>query len=116
MSITVYGIPTCGTVKKVRQWLDEHGLAHDWVDFRTAPPAPARVARWVEAFGAAAMKNTSGGAYRALGPEKDGWDAARWTAAFQADAMLIKRPVIEVDGAPWSVGFKPDALERLASR
>lgn len=113
MSVTVYGIPTCGTVKKARQWLDGHGVAHAWVDFRQSPPAPAQVARWVAAFGVNAMKNTSGGAYRALGAEKDAWSDADWLAAFQKDAMLIKRPVIEKDGAPWSVGFKEEKLAAL---
>jgi arsenate reductase len=105
LAITVYGIPTCGTVKKARAWLDRHGVAHAWVDFRATPPEPARVARWVRALGAGPLRNTSGGAYRALGDEKAGWDDARWTAAFQADPMLIKRPVVEIDGEPVLVGF-----------
>lgn len=113
MSITVYGIPTCGTVKKVRSWLDEHQLAHDWVDLRATPPSPERIATWVAAFGAAALKNTSGGAYRALGAEKDTWTAADWTAAYARDPMLIKRPVLERDGEPWSVGLKEESLTRL---
>jgi arsenate reductase len=114
MAITVYGIPTCTTVRKVRAWLDAHGVAHDWVDFRATPPPRARVERWVAAFGAPRLRNTSGGAYRALGPEKDGWDTARWTRAFAEDAMLIKRPVVERDGVPWSVGYDEAALVRLA--
>lgn len=47
MSVTVYGIPTCGTVKKARKWLDDHGVAHAWVDLRATPPEAARVTRWV---------------------------------------------------------------------
>lgn len=111
--VTVYGISSCGTVKKARKWLDEQGIAHDWVDFRKAPVDDARVARWVEVLGAKAMRNTSGGAYRALGDEKKTWDDARWTTEFQADAMLIKRPVLEIDGQPAAVGFKQAAWEQL---
>jgi len=109
MKVTIYGIPTCGTVKKARAWLDGRGVAYDWVDLRSTPPEPARVARWVVHLGSAALRNTSGGAYRALGPEKADWDDARWTQAFQADAMLIKRPVVEIDGAPALVGFREPA-------
>jgi len=109
MSVTVYGIPTCGTVKKARKWLDDHGVAHSWVDFRATPPEAARVTRWVATFGAAALKNTSGGAYRALGDDKAAWDDGRWTLAYQGDAMLIKRPVVEVDGVPALVGFREEA-------
>ena len=28
MSITLYGIPNCDTVKKARSWLDQHGIAY----------------------------------------------------------------------------------------
>ncbi len=104
--ITVYGIPTCATVRKARNWLDDHHLAHTFVDFRANPPSPEQVATWVAAWGAAAMRNTSGGSYRALGPEKDTWGDAEWIRAFADDPMLIKRPVIERDGAPVQVGFR----------
>lgn len=113
MNLTVYGIPTCGTVKKVRAWLDAQGQAHAWVDLRATPPSMERVQAWVSAFGVQAMKNTSGGSYRALGVEKDAWSDADWIVAFQRDPMLIKRPVLERDGLPWSVGHRPERLEAL---
>jgi arsenate reductase len=106
--IVVYGIPTCGTVKKARAALDDANAAHSFVDFRQTPPSAAQVATWVKTFGVAALKNTSGGSYRALGAEKDSWSDAAWTQAFQADPMLIKRPVVEVGGVPVVVGFRGD--------
>lgn len=112
-TVTVYGISSCGTVKKARAWLDQQGIAHTWIDYRVDPVAPERVATWVQTLGAKAMRNTSGGSFRALGPEKDGWDDATWTAAFQADAMLIRRPVLEIDGKPVAVGFKQADWEQL---
>lgn len=105
MALTIYGIPSCGTVKKARAWLDAAGLPHTFVDFRATPPSAEQVAAWVTALGARAMKNTSGGSYRALGPEKEGWTDARWREAFVADPMLIRRPVVEVDGRPVLVGW-----------
>lgn len=109
--ITVYGIPSCGTVKKARAWLDAAGVKHAWVDLRESPPSRAQIERWVAKFGAKAMRNTSGGAYRALGAEKDGWDDARWIDAFAADPMLIKRPVVEREGAPVQVGFATGKID-----
>lgn len=106
MALTLYGIPTCGTVQKARAWLDGRGIPYTWVDLRTAPPDGARIRAWAQAFGTQAMRNTSGGSYRALGPEKDGWTEAQWIAAFTADAMLLKRPIVERDGAPVLVGFR----------
>jgi arsenate reductase len=106
MKLVVHGIPTCGTVKKARAWLDERGLPYAFVDLRAQPPTATQIAAWVRAFGVAALKNTSGGSYRALPADKDGWDDARWVAAFAADPMLIRRPVVERDGAPLQVGWR----------
>lgn len=106
MALTVYGIPTCGTVKKARRWLDERDITHDWVDFRKTPPPAEQVARWVDALGVKALRNTNGGAYRALSDDKKTGSDAEWTVRFAADPMLIKRPVIERDGTPVQVGFR----------
>ena len=102
----VYGIESCGTVKKARAWLETKGRGYEFVDFRKTRPSGAQVTVWVSTFGAKAMRNTSGGAYRALGSEKDDWTEAEWTEAFTRDPMLIKRPIIEKDGRPIQVGFK----------
>jgi len=104
----VYGISSCGTVKKAIAWLRARGVAFEQIDLRNAPPSEADVQRWVAAFGARAMRNTSGGAYRALPAEKKDWDDERWASAFSADPMLIKRPIIERDGKPLKVGFRGD--------
>lgn len=106
MALKLYGIPSCGTVMKARRWLDERGVPYEFIDFRTTPPSREQVERWVASFGAKAMRNTSGGAYRALGPEKKTWTDEHWTEAFAADPMLIKRPIIERDGQPVQVGFR----------
>lgn len=106
MALTVYGIPTCGTVKKARKWLDERGVEHAWVDFRATPPSADQVNRWVSALSAKKMRNTSGGAYRALGEEKKTWSDDIWAEKFAEDPMLIKRPIIERDGVPVQVGFR----------
>jgi arsenate reductase (glutaredoxin) len=106
--LSLYGIPTCQTCKKARAWLDERGLAHRWVDLREAPPSRAQIDAWVRALGAKPLRNTSGGSYRALGPEKASWSEAAWSEAFAADPMLIKRPVLELDGEAVAVGFRAD--------
>lgn len=114
MTLTVYGIPTCGTVKKARSFVEKHGLAYRYVDLRETPPDAARVRGWVARLGVGPLKNTSGGSYRALGAEKDGWTDERWIQAFAEDPMLIKRPVIERDGAAVMVGFNLPEAELLA--
>ncbi|MFH1530535.1 MAG: arsenate reductase family protein [Pseudomonadota bacterium] len=109
MTVTVYGLPTCGMVKKARKWLEERGTEYAWVDLREAAPERARLAAWLDAFGWQPMPNTSGGSFRALGEGKKVWRDAEWLDAFAADAMLLKRPIIEIDGAPALVGFNEPA-------
>jgi arsenate reductase len=92
---------------------EEKGVDYAWVDLREKPPSRARIRRWLKAFGHGPMRNTSGGSYRALGPEKKDWGAKEWEAAFVEDAMLLKRPVLEIDGQPAAVGFRPDAWANL---
>lgn len=112
-NVTVYGIANCDTVKKARGWLDERGVAHEFVDFRRHPVPAPRVADWVERLGSKALRNTSGRSYRALPVEKSDWTEEQWATQFSEDPMLIKRPVIEVDGEPVIAGFRdPSALEK----
>ena len=36
MSIIIYGIKNCDTMKKARAWLDDHGVAYEFHDYKTA--------------------------------------------------------------------------------
>ena len=36
MTITIYGIKNCDTMKKARAWLDSHAVAYDFHDYKTA--------------------------------------------------------------------------------
>ncbi|MGN6649715.1 MAG: arsenate reductase, partial [Trinickia sp.] len=33
-TVVVYGIPNCDTVKKARTWLESHGVAFEFHDFK----------------------------------------------------------------------------------
>ena len=104
--MTLYGIGTCDTCRKARKWLDAQSHGYRWVDVRKTPPEPERVARWVEVLGSKALRNTSGGSYRALPADKKSWSEERWAEAIAADPMLLKRPLLERDGEPLATGFK----------
>lgn len=114
MTLTVYGIPTCGTCKKALQWLDGQAIAYEFVNTKDAPPSRARVTAWVEALGTKPLRNTSGQSYRALGDGKQTWGDPEWIDAFSRDAMLLKRPLFEKDGQAVLVGFRtPEGLKQI---
>ena len=107
MTIQLYGIPNCDTVKKARAWLDDQGLAYAFHDYKKEGVDPARLADWADRAGWEVLLNTRGTTYRRL-PDSDraGIDRTRALALMTAHPSLIKRPVVEHDGE-LLVGFDP---------
>jgi len=111
MTLTVYGIPTCGSCKKALQWLKNQDIAYEFINFKDHAPSQAEIRDWVTSLGTKALRNTSGQSYRALGDEKQQWTEEQWIEAFTQDAMLIKRPLIVKDGKAIIVGFRLSEVE-----
>ena len=42
--ITIYGIKTCDTMKKARAWLDDHGVAYAFHDYKAASRTTCSIA------------------------------------------------------------------------
>lgn len=107
MSVTVYGIPGCDTVKKARSWLAAQGIAYTFHDYKKLGADPAKLAVWVAALGWETVLNRAGTTFRKL-PEADRaeLDAGRAIALMAAHPSAIKRPVTEHPGG-LLVGFKP---------
>jgi arsenate reductase (glutaredoxin) len=108
LSLILYGIPNCDTVKKARLWLDAGGLAYTFHDYKKAGADPARLAEWCAQAGWEKVLNRAGTTFRKL-PEADkaGLDAAKAIALMAARPSCIKRPIVERTGG-LLVGFKAD--------
>lgn len=115
MTITIYGISNCDTMKKARAWLDARGVAYKFHDYRQAGVDRARLARWVKQAGWEVLLNRAGTTFRAL-PEaqKQNLDAARAMALMLDHPAMIKRPVLELGGR-LLVGFKPQIYDEAVS-
>jgi len=112
MSITVYGIKNCDTIKKARAWLDANAVAYEFHDYKTAGIDAARLARWIEAVGWEPLLNRAGTTFRKLpDAEKQAIDEAKATALMLAQPSMIKRPVVEYPGGVL-VGFAPERFAR----
>ena len=112
MTITLYGIPNCDSVKKARAWLTEQALPYDFVDFKKVGAPTERLPVWAEAVGWDKLINRQGSTWRQLSP------AQQLQASTPAGALalaveqpsVIKRPVVEWQNARWTgqdvtVGF-----------
>ena len=51
MPISIYGIKNCDTMKKARAWLDKHGVAYAFHDYKTQGIARERLERWEKKVG-----------------------------------------------------------------
>lgn len=106
MTVTLYGIPNCDTVKKARTWLDAQGIGYVFHDYKKAGADAARIAGWCDVAGWDKVLNRAGTTFRKL-PDSDkaDLDQAKATELMAANPSCIKRPIAEHPGG-LLVGFK----------
>ena len=107
-SITIYGIKNCDTMKKARAWLDDHGVAYAFHDYKSAgidkdtPQGLERRGRLGD------LLNRAGTTFKKLpDADKEGLTEKKALALMLAQPSMIKRPVLDL-GKKRVVGFKPD--------
>ncbi|MBX5165766.1 MULTISPECIES: ArsC family reductase [unclassified Rhizobium] len=107
MTVTIYGIKNCDTMKKARSWLEEHGVAYAFHDYKALGIDRAHLDAWIDQAGLDTVLNRAGTTFRKLA------DAERenlsWEKAIQLmldQPSMIKRPVLEASGK-LLIGFKP---------
>jgi Spx/MgsR family transcriptional regulator len=108
MAVTIYGIKNCDTMKKARTWLDKHGVAYEFHDYKTAGIDRGTLEGWVRDAGWEKLLNRAGTTFRKLpDADKDGLTEKKAIALMMAQPSMIKRPVLKT-GGKLLVGFKPD--------
>ena len=76
-SITIYGIKNCDTMKKARAWLDQHGVAYSFHDYKAAGIDREGLERWSKKVGWEILLNRAGTTFRKLADkDKSGIDAS----------------------------------------
>ena len=109
MPITIYGIKNCDTMKKARAWLDKHGVAYAFHDYKAEGVSRERLARWEKEVGWETLLNRAGTTFRKLSDkDKSGIDAGKALSLMLAQPSMIKRPVLELPGGKVLVGFSPE--------
>ncbi|MDN3398473.1 Spx/MgsR family RNA polymerase-binding regulatory protein [Psychrobacter sp. APC 3426] len=98
MTITVYGIKSCSTMKKAFTKLDELGVSYDFHDYKKQGIDKQSVQRWVDALGIDKVFNKRGTTWRKLTDEQK--QAADADVESVIDLLIentsmIKRPIIE---------------------
>ena len=113
MTITIYGIRNCDTVKKARAWLDGRGVRHNFHDYRADGLDPSLLRLWCDTLGWETVLNRASTTFRDLpDADKQGLDAGKAMALMLAQPSMIKRPVLDAGGR-LTVGFKPERYESM---
>lgn len=116
MTITLYGIRNCDTVKKARAWLDNQRIIYVFHDYKTAGIDAGRLQRWCKELGWETLLNRAGTTFRKL-PEADKQNLTerKAIALMLAHPSMIKRPVLDL-GQQRLPGFKSELYARTFSR
>jgi arsenate reductase len=113
MSVIIYGIKNCDTMKKAFVWLEKHGVAYDFHDYKKTGVTKAELARWCDALGWETVLNRAGTTFRKLqASDRQNLTQDKAIALMTGNPSMIKRPVIEMDGAI-EIGFKPERYAAL---
>jgi len=113
VTTTIYGIKNCDTMKKARAWLDQHGIAYRFHDYKTEGLDKAQLKAWVDELGWEVLLNKAGTTFRALpDADKTGLTASKAQKLMLAQPSLVKRPVLDA-GGKLLVGFKPELYAQI---
>ena len=112
MPITIYGIKNCDTMKKAWTWLDGHGNAYRFHDYRIDGIDEKTLRGWVKTLGWEKLLNKSSTTFRELpDADKASLDAEKAIRLMLRQPTMIKRPVLDMDGR-LTLGFKPEIYEQ----
>lgn len=116
MTITLYGIKACDTMKKAMTWLDEHGVEYTFHDYKKAGAPETALRQWIKVLGWETVINRRGTTWRKLPQDlRDSMDAEQAVAAALDNPSLIKRPLLDT-GKALEAGFSPARYSELLGK
>ena len=112
MTVNIYGIKSCDTMKKAFTWLDQAGISYRFHDYKKEGAPEKALRQWIRKLGWETVINRRGTTWRKL-PEdaRQNMDADTAVTAALANPSLIKRPIIE-QGTIVLAGFDADTWQR----
>jgi arsenate reductase (glutaredoxin) len=104
----VYGIKNCDTMKNALAWLEDNGVAYEFVDYKKDGVVESHLPDWNRRAGWKALLNTRGMMWKRLSDEeRTDVDEAKALTLMAEYPTLIKRPVTDT-GSTLIVGFDPE--------
>jgi Spx/MgsR family transcriptional regulator len=113
MSVTLYGIKNCDTVKKARKWLDANSVPYTFHDFRVDGINKTLVNNFLKQIDIEILINKRGTTWRKLSDkEKEIKNKTQAVALMVENPTIIKRPVLDAN-KKYTVGFSEESYKSL---
>ncbi len=94
----LYGIKTCGSVKKAIKFFKDNGINYEFIDFKTTHVGEKEITKWLKHVDINLLFNSRGTKYRMLKLKDLNLNEEGKKQWLIKENMLIKRPVVEYDG------------------
>ncbi len=117
MSIKLFGIKNCDTMKKAMRWLKENDISFEFHDYKREGIDQERIKSWCTHVSWETLLNTRGTTWRKLDEKKRlKLDEAKACELMRAHPSLIKRPVLVDHEGGLHVGFSDATYEQIEFR
>ncbi len=111
--IKVYGIKTCGSVKKALKFFKDNNIEYEFIDFKKEPVGCEKIDYWISKVGVDKLFNNRGTKYRMLKLKELNLDDEGKREWLCKENLLIKRPVIELDNGDVIVAFDEEEYKKI---
>lgn len=113
MSVKLYGIKNCDTVKKARKWLDANSVSYTFHDFRVDGITKTLVNNFLKQVDAETLINKRGTTWRKLSEKEKEIKTKTQAVELMVDnPTIIKRPVLEAY-KKITVGFSEETYKSI---
>ena len=108
-----YGLKSCDTCRKAQKEIRAADIEFDVIDVRADGVSADKLKEWTDKVNWKKLLNTRSTTWRNLdAQDKDGIDQVKAVTLMAENPTLIKRPVIELDGAVL-VGWTAETKTKL---
>lgn len=113
MTVTLFGIPNCDTIKKAKKWLTTNDISFEFHDYRKDGITPQMVEAFCAQLDWLNVLNKRGTTYRKLTDEqKSAINEHSVIPLLVAEPAMIKRPILLVN-EQYFIGFKPEQYQTI---
>ena len=113
MSITLYGIKNCDTVRAARRWLEQHQIEHRFQDVRDESLSTEQLQQWLAELGSDKLVNKRSTTWKQLSDsQRQALSDDTAVTLLLEHPTLMKRPLLDT-GNERVLGFKADQYQNL---